>query len=329
PSVPRTASEIGTDAALMKLRDKLAGQGGLYLSADLVNVYQTGRGITQYDGVLQSVANTVQRQYALRLDNAAVDSRYQSWFLLRPSIFEDVFGDYADDFTKAGYTLLSADNLGSMLYSELGSKGTGRNEALRIMERTAALLEEKTEGLMLEGGNDYAAVHAAHVVGTPARDSGYDLEDVSVPFWQMVFHGYVNYSLGAMNLSSNPSEQVLRSLEYGASPFFSLVLENPDELIGSRLDRLYSARAEDWTDYMGKAYRQINTALREASASVIVSHEIVSSQVRKVLYDNGLTVYVNYGVEKASADGLEIPAEGFTVVKNGSLVLSEAAAREE
>jgi hypothetical protein len=42
-----------------------------------------------------------------------------------------------------------------------------------------------------------------------------------------------------------------------------------------------------------------------------VEHEILSSNVRRITYDNGVVIYVNYSDKAETADGLEIPAMGY------------------
>ena len=326
PLVTKADGKVGKDAELKALAERLKADGGeLYLAADLLNVYKTGRGITQTNGVLQSVAGTVQRQYAFRRDTAAADSRYDAWYLLRPDLIRETYLSFMNDLTKAGYTRFAADNLGSMLYSELATGGTGRNEALLNVSETALALSEGLDGLLLDGANDYAAVYASHVTGAPAGSSRYDLEDVSVPFWQLVFHGCVSYSLPAMNLSSSPSAYLLTSLEYGASPLYSLVGENADELLSSRMDALFSADSANWTDVMAAQYRQLNTALREGKTVPMTAHEILSEKLRRTEYEGGLVIYINYGSEEALADGISVPALGFTALKDGTVLISEAA----
>ena len=327
PLVTAADGKVGTKAELSALSKQMEEAGGeLYLSADLLNVYRTGRGISQTDGVLQSVANTVQRQYAFRRDTAMADSRYSPWYLLRPSLIRETWLSFLDEQTKAGHTRLAADKLGSMLYSELGTGGIGRNQALLNMQETVRDLSEGLDGLLLDGANGYAAVYASHVIGAPAGCSRYDLEDVSVPFWQLVFHGYVSYSLPAANHSSSPSAFLLTMLEYGASPLYSLVGENADELLSSRMDMLYSADPANWTDVMAAQYRQLNTALREAKTSAMTGHRILSDDLRQTAYENGLSVYVNYGSTAVTADSVTVPARGFTALKDGKVLISETAA---
>ena len=110
----------------------------------------------------------------------------------------------------------------------------------------------------------------------------------------MVFHGYAAYTLAATNLASDPATRTLNCIEFGASPLFSLVGRNQDELIGSRLDALYSADASDWLDFAAEQYSQINAARRSVQNSTMTDYQVLSNPVRVMTYDNGTEIYVNY-----------------------------------
>ena len=289
-------SKVGTKQELLALQQRLEDQGGkLYLSADLLNVYKTGRGVSKYSDVLLNVANVAQRQYKFALDTAMTDSRYDAWYLLRPWSIPEFFGKLTENAGNAGVHALALDSVGTKLYSELSSDGMGRNQALRNLQTTLDGVDAAMDGVLVEGANVYAATEASALIRTPFQSSGYDLEDVSVPFYQMVFHGYVNYTLDATNLASDPATRTLNCIEFGASPLFSLVGRNQDELIGSRLDALYSADASDWLDFAAEQYSQINAALRSVQNSTMTDYQVLSNPVRVVTYDNGTEIYVNYG----------------------------------
>ena len=322
-------SKVGTKQELLALQQRLEDQGGkLYLSADLLNVYKTGRGVSKYSDVLLNVANVAQRQYKFALDTAMTDSRYDAWYLLRPWSIPEFFGKLTENAGNAGVHALALDSVGTKLYSELSSDGMGRNQALRNLQTTLDGVDAAMDGVLVEGANVYAATEASALIRTPFRSSGYDLEDVSVPFYQMVFHGYASYTLEATNLASDPATRTLNCIEFGASPLFSLVGRNQDELIGSRLDALYSADASDWLDFAAEQYSQINAALRSVQNSTMTDYQVLSNSVRVVTYDNGTKIYVNYG-EATTVNGIRLEAKGFAVVENGRLILSEAAAGEQ
>lgn len=327
PTKAGVDGKVGSASQLKALQDRLANNGGgLYLAADLLNVYKTGNGISQYGDVLRSVANTSQRQYRFALDLSQVDSRYRPWYLLRPTVIPETFDRFADSLTAAGYENLALDSVGEMLYSELSGDGVGRNQALAILRDAVKAVGEKAQGLMVTGANAYAASQANHILRSPSKASCYDLENVSVPFYQMVYHGYISYSLDATNLASNPADATLTYLEYGAYPLFSLIGENADELIGSRMDGLYSADAANWMDFLVAQYGLLNETLGRVQTSTITGHRIVSEDVRVVSYDNGIQIYVNYGDKAAGVDGVSIQAKGYAVIKDGTVLTSGQAA---
>lgn len=81
----------------------------------------------------------------------------------------------------------------------------GRNQALRNLQTTLDGVDAAMDGVLVEGANVYAATEASALIRTPFRSSGYDLEDVSVPFYQMVFHGYASYTLEATTWPASPA----------------------------------------------------------------------------------------------------------------------------
>ena len=45
----------------------------------------------------------------------------------------------------------------------------------------------------------------------------------------------------------------------------------------------------------------------------ITGHEIVNSDVKVTVYENGAKVYVNYGTADYTADGVTVPARSYIV----------------
>ena len=326
PTHAKAEKKVGSKKELLQLQERLMQNGGgLYLSADLMNVYKLGNGVSKYKDVLRSVANAAQKQYVFKLDKPEFDSRYKIWYLLKPAALPEFCGRLVANMEKQGYCNLALDFIGEMCSSELGDGGMGRVQTAQVIADTVKDADENMD-LLLTGANKYVAAYASHILQTPARSSGYDIEDVSVPFYQMVFHGYISYSLDATNLMSTPSDMTLLCMEYGAYPLYALVGENADELIGSRTDELYSADYRDWISFMGLQYGQINEVLGGVQASVVTEHHILPQQVRKVVYENGRMIYVNYGKSDAEADGIRIPAKGYCVVEDGKVLVSETVA---
>jgi hypothetical protein len=310
---PKPLAALGGEKALLSLKSALEAEGGnLFLTYEPLNAYKTGNGFWVLGDALRTIARTPQKQYVFSLANASTDSRYDPWYLIRPQNIAKFFDKYWNGFSASGYGSPALDSIGNTLYSELSSDGIKRDEVIKLLE---ALLD-KTDGapLMLNGGYAYAAVHADHIVDSPSRSSGLDIYDAEVPFWQFVFHGRIGYSLNAANLSSNPGEMKLRALETGASPMYSWVFENEDELIGSRSDYLFSASYASWAEQAARDYAEVNAVLSQVAGETVTGHKR-EGRLSVTEYGGRLTVVCNYGDEEAEYQGRTIPANGYAVIE--------------
>lgn len=303
---------LGNSAQMKALGDRLEKGGGeIYPDADLINIYKTGNGFRAlFDAVLTPV-NSPQMQYQINYGNSKLDPLIAPWYLLSPLKYEFFYQRYLDSYKDLGLRGVSFSALGDVLTADNRTNGIGRQDAQKTVASVVASAG-KEYAVMLDGGNAYAAALATHVIESPAESSRYILFDETVPFWQIVFHGYVHYSLSPVNQSGNPDLAALKCLEYGASPLYSLVGRNREQLIDSRMLFLFSADFDKWTDTLCAQYADLSSVLQSLSDREITGHHILSADIRRTDYGD-VSVYVNYGDAPADIDGAQIPARGYAV----------------
>ena len=83
---------------------------------------------------------------------------------------------------------------------------------------------------------------------------------------------------------------------------------------------LYSSTYSAWLEDAASIYKEFNENLTEVRNAYMVGHEEVATNVYKVTYSNGYTVYVNYNKENVTVDDKTIEAEAYMVVKKGQRV---------
>ena len=77
------------------------------------------------------------------------------------------------------------------------------------------------------------------------------------------------------------------------------------------LNRFYATTFDVWKGEAAEIYSRVNDALKHVSGSIMTGHEILESGVRKITYDDGVILYINYDDEVQKADGMEIPAMSY------------------
>lgn len=198
---------------------------------------------------------------------------------------------HAQGTTGAGITSLS-----NTAYSDYNSrnyycKAHMSDDVQRMIDAMNAA------GLQTFGAqaNDYAAVKLDYIYDTPMESSGFFALDMDIPFYQMVFKGSVALSGGAINLAQDPRTEFLKTIATGSSLGYTLcrsaerdVLLGKHSAVGSSI---YSGLSGQIVEYTKLA----QPLLDKVRSATIVSYE-KKGNVSRTEFDNGVVLYVNYGL---------------------------------
>lgn len=236
------------------------------------------------------------------------ETRYD---LLSPKFLPRYVEKFANKIEKYDVYGISLRDLGDVLHSD--KKRTNiinREEALDVVLAQLDTLEETGKSLMTNAGNDYAFAYSTDIINAPVTHNEFAIVDESIPLYEMILHGYVSYAGDLMNFhdEEDMTEIILQTIEAGASPHYVFTWEDSSEMKDTGLNRYYATTYETWKGEAIEVYNRINDALQYVNGSAMVGHEILDNGIRKVTYENGVIIYINYNAEAKQADGLEIPA---------------------
>ena len=171
-------------------------------------------------------------------------------------------------------------------------------------------------GIMINMGNEYAAVYSDIITNMDLQGSEYTILDAYVPFYQMALHGYVNYTGYPLNICGNTEDELLRSAEYGAGLYFTLMRESAFALQKTLYTEYYGSDYAAWHDRMLEIYTRYNAELGHTFNQEMTNHEVLTSDLSCTTYEDGTKVYVNYGYAAAETpDGVQVPARDYKVVR--------------
>ncbi|MBQ7014605.1 MAG: hypothetical protein IJN12_00640, partial [Clostridia bacterium] len=222
---------------------------------------------------------------------------------------------------------------------DIGSVISSNYKISRIKNRTQALeyhiqAIETFEGyeMMFETGNDYTWKYASHILNLPMGSSQYMSTSESIPFIQMVLHGYVDYASAPLNESADYSTAILEMLETGSGVYFrwmgadNSILNNTDTVI----QNWYSINYMDSFDIAVELYTEISALMNKVANQPITNHEVVeayqinasgsgngiaTSGVYATTYGDSVKFIVNYNdYDVELADGATVPAKGYLEV---------------
>lgn len=315
-------SGMGGKKQLQALVDLAKNLGAdIYLEGHTQNVYDSNL----LDGYIKSrdVAKYISRE-AIEIPEFSKiwfgdinESRLEHHFLLRPSVCMTLMqslADYSADygvgvgFVDTGY-LLSGD------YNQ--KRPTLREEAMDM--QAAKLAEIQTAGtkVSVTAGNDYAIPYVDLVTEMDLYGKGNLLFDAAVPFYQLAFHGLVDYVGNATNLSGDAWGSVLKAAEYGAGLNFAFYTESADLLQGTEYMDFFGANYDGWKAKAKEYTSRYEKEMAGLNNQYITEHRILAEGVTATVYEDNTVVYVNTTTSAYTDGTVTVPARDYLVERSG------------
>lgn len=311
-----TASGYGTEPKFLPVNRKLGGSKGLnellkytknedislFLEADFLTARTDASGYSKKNDVVylnnHMILTDIQEKIRLLSPTVA----YKNYLELTKKI---------KDYSLSG---LSLKGIGDMVYFNYGKKNTAQASECKTDWNEMLSKTKETYGSVISGGgNSYVLSVADRVTEIPYKDSGFQMTSKSVPFYQTVIHGYVDYTGQPGNLSSDLDKLCLKWIEYGYLPFYEVTWESPERLMYTEYNSLFTSKYLEWEERIVQSYNKIQEALGNVLNDEIVSHEELMDEVYCTGYANGTKIYVNYNNEEVTVNGISIQPKDFAV----------------
>ncbi|MDD2648274.1 MAG: DUF5696 domain-containing protein [Eubacteriales bacterium] len=238
---------------------------------------------------------------------------YNSAGYLNPVKLMEYSASLSREYVSRGVSGASLSGFPQVLTAYyLGDKYHDKSECREYFERSASLYSEKLP-TVISSPSAYLWRYARALAGVPAAGSDYAYTDAEVPFLSIALSGRIPVYTEYVNFQANTRRFFLKLVEQGTRPAFLVTWEDPIELSETNANWIYSSKYELYSEMIASWYSELKTLHDMIDASAIASHS-VSGAVTTVTYDNGLTIYLNYGDKPAEAGGFTLEALSYKAV---------------
>ncbi|MDR1927456.1 MAG: DUF5696 domain-containing protein [Oscillospiraceae bacterium] len=207
-------------------------------------------------------------------------------------------------FATAG---ISLQDVGALLYSDYAASGVDRETAAKRLADCLPPLSAKWR-VMLSVGN-FSTVRKADVLTELPLEPALQMPTAGryegIPFLPILLHGSMDYSGASWNLSKNPEEALLRSVEYGASPAYTWYCTQTGTAADAAL--YFEPMLAD----AAAAYLRADAVLGDLRGERIMRHSKPVAGVSLTEFGSDAAVYVNYNNAAVTVNGITIPARDF------------------
>ncbi|MFP4015690.1 MAG: DUF5696 domain-containing protein [Halanaerobiales bacterium] len=311
--------KLGGRNGYSRFKDYLADRNiPLYSEIPILNSYRNRFDITD------DSARFIDRKPAQIFEDAVDEYDYQrnegeSRYIVSPLRFDRLFDNNLRDFERMDMDSLSFTYMGEQLnadYYPASGQMIDRQQALEIILEQIEKLKEKDKDIILSGVNAPFLQYIDMIKDIPMDSSNFLLFDQTIPFYQIVVHGYIPYSGEAINMADDYRFNLLKSIEIGAVPYYKWIYRDPSIIKeAEEFDQLDSVYYKDWINNAVNYYKSSNQLLSDLYDQTITGHSEIQTGVSETLYENGIRIIVNYNKNDVIIDGYLIEAEDYKVFR--------------
>ncbi len=289
----------------------------LYMDYDIVKFNGSGSGFSYFNDVVMNSGSIRSEQYII--DRAMRNNEEKmSYRLLRPIKFNDAVLKSLDKNADWNITGVSFDTLSTLSYSDYSDynntvKYNAKQGFADAVSKALANVKKDKQKLMASSANVYAALNADLISETPiSSDNGHAFTE-NIPFYAMVFKGYIPMTSESINTAADTKRTILGAVEGGIGLNYTLISNWDNSLIDALYPNFYSTVYSGVKDSMLNTYNDLADYYDSINGAKITSNEILAEGVHSTTFDNGVTVYVNYNTSAADTSAGKIPALGYIV----------------
>ena len=267
---------------------------GVYPEFDFVYMSDT----SLFDGFRykRDAVKTIDNRY---ISKRSYDAVLQSFTVDgKICISASVFRDYFDKFQKSMNKILgdlttgiSVGTLGSDLNSDFDEDEPYNREDIRnYTEEMLAQINNNYGSIMIDAGNAYAIPYADVLLNVSLDSSRYLNASEAIPFFGMVYHGYVVFAGKPTNMAGDVDYELLKIIENGATLYMMLSYDNIELLKEDPvLSKYYAISYEIWKDSLLSQYDEngnlislgvydkLNNALKDVQSALINDHQFLGA----------------------------------------------------
>ncbi|MBO5211260.1 MAG: hypothetical protein J6B80_04960 [Clostridia bacterium] len=319
----KTGIDIGEVAGGFTVAGKLGGTKGMknlvstleskkinsFMDFDLISFEKTGAGFSKSSAAVYHGGQVV--KYTSFDTISKLENQDRFFVLSRNNLFT-ASNKVNKKAEKLGLSGISYASLSNTVYSDYGEQkyyisGNMAEDVAKIYNSTA----DAGYKTLSSSANVYAAISSDYINDVPLYSSNYQISSYDVPFYQLVFKGYRSMSSVSLNLCSDKQDALLRCVESGISPSYTLYYNFDKELVTNEHTFIFGSHFEGNKEDIINTVSSVKSYLDDIKGATITDYIRLSDMSSVTKFDNGVFTVVNFSDVEIITDYGKVPAKSY------------------
>ena len=333
------SKKLGSTKQFKNLQAKLGENNiGFYPFVDFgeINKYQESFGKSRY--TIRDVSGDFVQKYPYDLATNVYDKEQRAIYTLSPKYYVQFMSNLLGSYNKkVKLDSIALGSLGSTLSGDYKKdnvifRDTTKAEQIKMLDMIS---ESGINDLTLKAPYQYALKYTNTALEVPYESTTYEIFDYSVPFYQMVISGTIDYSGLVINANDEKGYvwHMMHILGSGSNIAFTFSYEDSSSLIQTDYNYYYYTQYTKWLDDVSAYIKELaaygihNCVLKDYEAYSNYNRVYKVTYQDKASYKNNadlassnevIEVYLNYSDTNIDLPGVGlVHAKNYVVYRNG------------
>ena len=304
---------LGGDEGFKELLD-YSEKNGFDVIPDIEFSYSYGAGFFSEYSHSKHGVRTLDNRYTTKRTYYAATQTFErtGGVAVSSASFGYLYELFYEDMSQFDVTMLSVRSLGSDLNSDFDKddyydREASKDQVVEMLKLLKGASGNKSYGLVIGAGNSYAMPYADVALAVSLDSSRRSEMSESVPFFGIVYHGSVEFTVEAYNMEGDTEYALLKAIENGATLYFTIAKQNVELLkFKQEYNKYYSVSYDNLKADIISTYKVYNNAMKDVQDKYIVEHgfldairtedgtSVDSSLIVMVEYEGGVGFVLNY-----------------------------------
>lgn len=303
---------LGSLKQMADLQNSLAEKGIIsYMNFDLAY-------FTSGAPKAQSANGQTTFKYPYLIWSGKRDRSFSLYYLIQRGKLNEYSEKLVKKSKKVGLTGIALESLSSVSWSDYRElEYNAKLGMAKDVEKIFSGIEKSGISVASVNANDYAAANSSYIFNSPIESSKYRIFSEDIPFYQMVFKGYKQMSVPAVNLADDKDIRILKAVESGSALGFEVAYSYNTKLLESSYPSFYASEYKNVEPMIESTADRLNDYYKSVSGATIKNHRILENGLRQTVFSSGVSVTINFSDKAVDFGDISIPAKNFIVTKGG------------
>ena len=293
-----------------------AADNGIILTMDyeLAQFQESGKGIRVGRDTAMCISTLKAQVSTFNMNTGLQNEQGLAWYLVARNKLTSLMDKAMAAMDKNGMNAISLGSLNRIVYSDFRTEGYAASG--NFGNDVVAMLQQAIDGgmtVVADEANDYVAVNADYITEVPMHSTQFNMFSEDIPFYSLVFQGYVPLTASSINLAVDPTDAYLQAVATGMGLQFTLCDTLHESTLFDEDTAFVSSRYVDWKDTIAEMVNESADLYAKVGNQSITLYEQLGA-LSFTTFANGVKVVVNYSEEAVTYNDIVIEANSFIVL---------------